>query len=535
MPAIGTIDREEDLPETWTAVEQFAFKKDMRQLPSGEAHYRELIPKTAPGPGEQYAFAVDLDKCSGCKACVAACHSENGLDEDESWRSVGLVQGGDEDNPAIQHVTSACHHCLEPACMHGCPTKAYVKDPDTGIVKHLDDQCFGCQYCILKCPYDVPKYNKKRGIVHKCDMCIGRLEVGQAPACVRACPTGAIRITVVDQKEVKANAQEYVKVPGAPSSDYTFPTTRYTTNRVFPSGMEAADHETLTPEHSHLPLVAMLVLTQLSVGAFAAQAVFKRFLGAEFFSTLERFHVPLALGIGLLALAASVLHLGRPHLAFRAILGFRRSWLSREIVVFGLFAGLAVIYALGHFFFLETAVLAVGVAGIFCSAMVYRDTKRPFWDNHFTTLKFFLTAVILGLGTMLLTSTGWAAVYSEPLITPVVRTVLQVIVLSSVLKVLVESGIFLSLAAGDSSFLKKTAMLMVHHLKEYTFWRFVCGLAGGVVIPLILLLFGRHFPTVEIIVWALLTFALTLTGELLERYLFFRAVVPLKMPGGKIC
>ena len=138
------------------AVEQFTYLHDTHQIDARQKFYRELIPKTTPGPGQQYAFEVDLDKCTGCKACVTACHNENGLDEDEMWRSVGLIQGGSSENPVIQHITTACHHCAEPACMTGCPTKAYVKDTETGIVKHLEDQCFGCQYCILKCPYDVP-------------------------------------------------------------------------------------------------------------------------------------------------------------------------------------------------------------------------------------------------------------------------------------------------------------------------------------------------------------------------------------------
>src|SRR5262249_30553233 len=107
-------------------------------------------------PGQQYAFSVDLDACTGCKACVSACHSLNGLDDHETWRHIGTLQGGTTRHPIQQTVTTACHHCLEPACQQGCPVGAYEKD--TGIVRHLDDQCIGCQYCILKCPYDVPQY-----------------------------------------------------------------------------------------------------------------------------------------------------------------------------------------------------------------------------------------------------------------------------------------------------------------------------------------------------------------------------------------
>ena len=145
--------------EHLSAVEKFTLEHDFKQIPSSVLSYQELIPKTAPGPGQQYAFEVDLDKCTGCKACVTACHNENGLEIDETWRSVGLVVGGTSEQPLMQHVTTACHHCAEPACMEGCPTKAYEKDAATGIVKHLDDQCFGCQCCFLKCPCDVPQYS----------------------------------------------------------------------------------------------------------------------------------------------------------------------------------------------------------------------------------------------------------------------------------------------------------------------------------------------------------------------------------------
>ncbi|MDB4375400.1 4Fe-4S dicluster domain-containing protein, partial [bacterium] len=175
-----------------TPVAQFSKIHDNHELRTDL--YKHLIPLEKPAKGEQYTFQVELDKCTGCKACLVACHTLNGLDEDEAWREVGLLEGGDDAPGFQQTVTTACHHCLEPECMHGCPVGAYEKEPDTGIVRHLDDQCIGCEYCILKCPYDAPKYSHKRGIVRKCDMCHQRLTEGEAPACVQACPTEAISI-----------------------------------------------------------------------------------------------------------------------------------------------------------------------------------------------------------------------------------------------------------------------------------------------------------------------------------------------------
>src|SRR5687767_7360329 len=148
--------------QSLTAVEQFSRAHDEHALAAG-ARYRNLIPLEAPRPGEQYAFEVELDKCSGCKACVTACHSLNGLDDNETWREVGLLinepkrrrngfGGTSSTNPysidqsrtspacITQHVTTACHHCVDPACLNGCPVLAYEKDPVTGIVRHLDDQ-----------------------------------------------------------------------------------------------------------------------------------------------------------------------------------------------------------------------------------------------------------------------------------------------------------------------------------------------------------------------------------------------------------
>lgn len=540
-----------------TAVEEFALKHDLKQIPDGQTRYQELIPKSAPGPGQQYAFEVDLDRCTGCKACVTACHNENGLDEDETWRSVGLIHGGPPENPAIQHITSACHHCLEPACASGCPVKAYEKDPVTGVVKHLDDQCIGCQYCILKCPYDVPKYNKKRGIVHKCDMCIGRLKEGEAPACVKACPSEAIRITVVDTEKVRTSPSSYVgNVPDAPGSDYTLPTTRYKTNRVFPSGMVSSDHHMLKPEHSHMPLVVLLVFTQLSVGAFFTQILINPYLNEALRAAIVPYHAMVGFLTGQLALAASIVHLGRPLYAFRAIIGFRTSWMSREIVFFGLFAVLSAVYAFGYWVsplgaFLQTiylgpikfqmdylgfGVFLSGLSGVFCSIMIYKDTKRPFWDNYFTTAKFLITMVLLGFATIFLAMTVLAAAGIGQTVNEFMSSfgtaLIQVIMTMVMLKLLVEFLIFLNLSSKHLTFLKKTAVLMTGSLRAFTVNRCLCGIIGGIILPSWLFGYQNNLPDMMAVLSVFAIFTLVLTGEFLERYLFFRAVVPLKMPSG---
>jgi Fe-S-cluster-containing dehydrogenase component/DMSO reductase anchor subunit len=378
--------------------------------------YHSLLPATPPAPGQQYAFEVDLDRCSGCKSCVVACHTLNGLDENETWRDVGLLIGGSRAAPVMQHVTAACHHCLQPACMIACPVNAYEKNPATGIVKHLDDQCFGCQYCTLACPYEVPKYHPGKGIVRKCDMCSARLGVGEPPACVEACPHEAIAIRVVDEAQIVDDAETSVFLPAAPDPQITLPTTTYKTRHPFPRNLLPADYFRVNPQHAHWPLVVMLVLTQLSVGAFSAGLVLEQWLVGPLLHTLRPLHAATALGFGLLALAASLFHLGRPQYAYRAILGLRHSWLSREIVAFGAFAALASLYAGAVFItndmtethtshkvatlfipWLGWGVAASGAIAVFCSTMIYVFTQRECWSLVRVGVRFAMTSALLGV------------------------------------------------------------------------------------------------------------------------------------------
>jgi Fe-S-cluster-containing dehydrogenase component/DMSO reductase anchor subunit len=464
-----------------TAISRYSEWHDTHESrePSQARHYRGLIPLSVPKHGQQYAFEVNLDQCTGCKACVAACHSLNGLDDDESWRDVGVLIG-DVYVPYQQTITTACHHCLDAACANGCPVLAYEKDALTGIVRHLDDQCIGCSYCILKCPYDVPKYNKKRGIVRKCDMCQQRLAMGEAPACVQSCPSGAIAIRIVNVEEDKfRQSSQGSMLPDVMRSDYTQPTTRYISSKPIPVNAMSAGAESPQAEEAHTPLVFMLVLTQLATGVllFSQRHVALCWIG---FATAS------------LGILASVFHLGQPLKAWRCFLGWRKSWLSREILAFGLFAPAAFASAL-EFIPAWPAALA-GLLSVLCSVMVYVDTRRPFWEMAQTAPKFIGTAMVLGTAV----AANWDAT---------LRTEACVFAAAK----LAWEALYLSL---DEPRHARSHGLLFGPLHGWHVARFAIGLCGAV--------FMLHS--------AWLGLALLLIGEYLERTLFFRAAAAWRMP-----
>ena len=531
-----------------SAVDRF-FRQIDRRPRRETGDYAHLMPATGPGPGQQYAFHVDLDRCSGCKACVTACHSLNGLDAGETWRDVGLLIGGTTSQPVMQHVTTACHHCLEPACMTACPVDAYEKDPRTGIVRHLDDQCFGCQYCTLACPYDVPQYHKQKGIVRKCDLCQDRLSVDEPPACVQACPHEAITIKVTDIEQVIEDSETTDFLPAAPNSDITFPTTTYSSRRSFPRNLLPANYHSTPAQHPHWPLVVMLVLTQLSVGAFVVGLVLEHVLEASLASTLRPIHVGTAAVFGLLALMSSLLHLGRPRFAYRALIGLKHSWLSREILAFGVFAGLSGLYAASGFVSFEVhhtlhstlswSVAISGLVGVFCSVMIYAFTQRAFWGPLESATKFLLTSAVLGIATTWLTLLLLAGLARdmtvELLATVAGNTLAQSLIAVTIVKLLYEAALFRHLLSHRMTPKKRSARLIIGELSNATFARFACGILGGIVMPLFLISRPAHAgfavqDPVLIIVVAML-FTACLVGELLERFLFFAAVAPQGMSG----
>ena len=535
-----------------TAVDRFARWHEAHAPGAGRPLYQSQLPATPPGPSQQYGFEVDLDKCTGCKACVAACHSLNGLDEGETWRSVGTLVSDDWRRPFQQTITTACHHCLDPGCLTGCPVLAYEKDPGTGIVRHLDDQCIGCQYCILKCPYDVPKFSVSRGIVRKCDMCSQRLRNGEAPACAQACPNEAIRIVLVEQAKMREECQAATKVlsaegtthqflPAAPDPSITLPTTRFISRTRLAPHLVPGNAGEVRLQPAHGPLIWMLILTQLGAGAFLLGPVV-----ASTNATGAAAPQALAcagLAAALLGLAGSLLHLGKPAKAWRSFLGWRTSWLSREVLVFGAFVPLAVfttaLSASAYFASMISQVLnpaavtlttaAAGLGGVFCSGMVYHDTQRAFWLGLRSIGRFLATAAVLGLSTAWLCDSWWGG--AHPWV-PLALAMATCIKLGGELRLLRRAGCDLASEPWpqpgrfDDWSLAQSAVLMLRRAGGVTRVRFFAGWLGGCILPLASFLPGTTGGTLPAV-----ALTLCLIGEALERYLFFRCVVPPRMPG----
>ncbi|HVY68337.1 MAG TPA: DmsC/YnfH family molybdoenzyme membrane anchor subunit, partial [Verrucomicrobiae bacterium] len=471
-------------------------------------------------------FEVDLDACSGCKACVTACHSLNGLDEGETWREVGTLLGGANRVAVQQTITSACHHCADPGCLSGCPVLAYEKDPVTGIVRHLDDQCIGCQYCILKCPYEVPKYSASRGIVRKCDMCHNRLAAGEAPACVQACPNGAITIRIVNRADLAREARQGDWLPDSPDPAITTPSTRYRGKKADFATLQAGDHYELRPAKEHPPLVFMLVLTQLSVGVVLIQFLL-RLAGAEpglLARKLSLVAANASCGAGLIA---SVFHLGRPMQAWKSFLGWRTSWLSREVIAFGTYAPLLAIYSAVAWLEilpalaipLGAATVITGLGGVVCSVMLYADTRRAFWSLPRAAGKFLGTTLLLGFAAWLAITVGAGAP------APLAGAFELLLLGASAAKLLGERALFGHL--GDSALtpLKRSALLMLGELGLFCRARFTLGALAGILLPAAALVFGLNGAVAAVI------FAGCLIAEFCERHLFFRAEASRRMPG----
>lgn len=173
---------------------------------------RSGVAKAAgPAPrADTFAMLVDTTLCVGCRGCEAACSEANRLPgpvmagqaavfasrRTSDTRAYTVVNryptGGGAGQPT--YVKSQCMHCVQPACASACLVHALEKTPEGPVIYH-EDRCLGCRYCMVACPFGIPKFEYEKPVpaIRKCTFCFARVKRGQAPACATACPSGALQ------------------------------------------------------------------------------------------------------------------------------------------------------------------------------------------------------------------------------------------------------------------------------------------------------------------------------------------------------
>ncbi len=172
------------------------------------------------------AKLIDVSKCIGCKACQTACMEWNDL-RDEVGETTGVYDNPLDLTPQSWTVMrfseyentkgdlewlirkDGCMHCEDPGCLKACPSPGAIVQYTNGIVDFHQENCIGCGYCVAGCPFDVPRISKQDNRAYKCTLCSDRVAVGQEPACVKTCPTGAI--TFGTKEDMKTHAEERIE------------------------------------------------------------------------------------------------------------------------------------------------------------------------------------------------------------------------------------------------------------------------------------------------------------------------------------
>ncbi|MCE9636016.1 MAG: 4Fe-4S dicluster domain-containing protein [Planctomycetes bacterium] len=138
---------------------------------------------------EPVGLLFDMTRCGGCRECVKACTKSHGLAANPETVTELSADARTCIRPNGEYnVRDLCRNCLSPSCASVCPVGALKKD-ERGPVKYDADKCIGCRYCMVACPFNMPRYEWKSAVprVQKCDLCVDRLDRGEPPACAAAC------------------------------------------------------------------------------------------------------------------------------------------------------------------------------------------------------------------------------------------------------------------------------------------------------------------------------------------------------------
>jgi formate dehydrogenase iron-sulfur subunit len=173
-----------------------------------------------------HAILVDVTRCTGCEKCVAACVQGHRTDPERAeldrWQT-GDGLSADRLTTVVRAAAGrfakkSCMHCLEPSCVAACLVGGLTKSEE-GPVLYDPAKCIGCRYCMIACPFHIPRYQWDQTVplMQKCDMCFERLGSGQQPACVDACPNQALlfgdrrRLLKLAHRRIESGYPAYVQ------------------------------------------------------------------------------------------------------------------------------------------------------------------------------------------------------------------------------------------------------------------------------------------------------------------------------------
>ena len=279
-------------------------------------------------------FIFNHNKCVACNACSAACILENG------WtihaREILIYNNEAYPELPVIDLSLSCNHCESPVCLDGCPSSSYTRDVNTGAILIDDKKCIGCKYCQWNCPYDAPKLDSGKRIIGKCNLCYSRLNEGYLPSCSSACPTGALSFGEITSEESGKAFTWFPEKKLIPAINFTGKTSNIPL-RIIPDKSDASIDQRDGIERQNdfkteWSLMLFSFIITLSV--------------ATFISSFIRGVIPnkiLFLSMILIAGVISLFHLGKKNRAWRAISNWKKSPLSREIVLFILYSVVSIV------------------------------------------------------------------------------------------------------------------------------------------------------------------------------------------------
>ena len=321
------------------------------------------------------SFIFNTNRCVGCNACAAGCSIENGTDLLMNWREVNTGNKIKHPSLPVFHFSLACNHCEDAPCMKYCPALAYTRDEKTGAIIHHAEACIGCTYCTWACPYDAPKFNPATNIVEKCNFCVDRISDGKKPACVEACPVGALdfgQLILSDEDRVTPG---FVDMGIKPSIQLVPLREENTAPKIENIDQEEIDEKRIEEwlpkpkDKVVLDKEWTLVLFTLAVAGLVS------WQAAHLFGAVKMPLIPFAV-ISVLAIALTSLHIGKKLRMWRFILNLKGSWLSREIFFFSGFLGLTGLQLLTGNIWLGILALIFGFFALISVDMVYKLLQR---------------------------------------------------------------------------------------------------------------------------------------------------------------